>query len=47
MNLDFFENIVMYKSLTDETYLASVIDHIDPKFFKSKDELKKKTEEKP
>lgn len=37
LDLDFFENIVMYKSLTDETYLASVIDHIDPKFFKSKD----------
>lgn len=37
LDLDFFENIIMYKSLTDETYLAAIIDHINPIFFKSKD----------
>lgn len=37
LDLDFFENIILYKSLTDDTYLASIIDHLKPEYFKSKD----------
>jgi replicative DNA helicase len=37
LDLDFFENVLLYKSLTDDTYLASIIDYIKPEFFKSKD----------
>jgi replicative DNA helicase len=37
LDLDFFETIIAYKCLTDETYLASVIDHLNPIFFKNKD----------
>lgn len=36
LDLNYFENIVIYKSLTDATYLASVIDFIKPEFFKTK-----------
>jgi replicative DNA helicase len=37
LDLDFFENIILYKSLTDDTYLASIIDYIEPAYFKNKD----------
>jgi replicative DNA helicase len=37
LNLDFFEKIIVYKSLTDETYLASVTPFLNPRFFKNKD----------
>jgi replicative DNA helicase len=37
LDLDFFETIIAYKCLTDEIYLASVIDHLNPIFFKNKD----------
>ena len=37
LDLDFFETIIAYKSLTDETYLASIVDHIKPIFFKNKE----------
>jgi replicative DNA helicase len=37
LDLDFFENIIMYKSLTDETYLASIVDYLNPLFFKNAD----------
>lgn len=37
LDLDFFETVIAYKSLTDETYLASIVDHIKPIFFKNKD----------
>lgn len=37
LNLDFFETIIVYKSLTDDTYLASIIDHLKPIYFKNKD----------
>jgi len=37
LDLDFFESIIVYKSLTDETYLSSIIDHIKPVYFKNKD----------
>ena len=36
LNLDEFENIIVYKSLTDEKYLTNIIDHIKPEFFKDK-----------
>ena len=37
IDLDYFETIFAYKSLTDETYLASVIDYAKPEYFKNKD----------
>lgn len=37
LDLDYFENIIAYKALTDETYLASIIDAVNPIFFKNKD----------
>jgi len=37
LDLDFFETVIAFKSLTDETYLASIVDHIKPVFFKNKD----------
>jgi len=37
LDLDFFENVIMYKSLTDETYLASIIDYVKPLYFKNVD----------
>jgi replicative DNA helicase len=37
LDLDFFENVILYKSLTDDTYLASIIDYIEPAYFKNKD----------
>jgi len=37
IDLDFFENIIFYKSITDEIYLASIIDTIKPEYFKNKD----------
>jgi replicative DNA helicase len=36
LDLDYFENIVIYKSLTDSTYLSSVVDYIKPEYFKTK-----------
>lgn len=36
LNLDYFEKILCYRSLFDTTYLSSIIDHINPKFFKDK-----------
>lgn len=33
LDLDYFEKVVVYKSLTDDRYLASVIDHVEPRFF--------------
>lgn len=37
LDLDYFETIIAYKSLTDETYLASIVDYIKPVYFKNKD----------
>jgi replicative DNA helicase len=37
IDLNFFENIIAYKSLTDESYLSSIIDYIKPVYFKDKD----------
>jgi len=36
LNLDEYENVIVYKSLTDEKYLTSIIDHIKPNYFKDK-----------
>lgn len=36
LNLDEFENVLVYKSLTDEKYLTSVIDLLKPEYFKDK-----------
>jgi len=33
---DFYETIVIYNMLTDEAYLASILDFIDPKYFTNK-----------
>lgn len=35
LDLDFFENIFLYKCCTDKSYLASVIDHTSNQYFKS------------
>ena len=37
IDLDYFETLIAYKSLTDETYLASIIDYAKPEYFKNKD----------
>ena len=37
LDLDYFEIIIAYKSLTDDTYLGSIVDYIKPVFFKNKD----------
>lgn len=37
LDLDQFETIIAYKCLTDETYLASVIDYLNPAYFRQKD----------
>jgi len=36
LDLDYFENVLIYKSLTDSTYLASVADFVEPDYFKNK-----------
>lgn len=36
LDLDFFESVIMYKMLTDELYLATVIEHFQQKYFKDK-----------
>lgn len=36
LNLDEYENIIVYKSLTDEKYLSNIIEHINGNFFKDK-----------
>jgi replicative DNA helicase len=37
LDLDYFETIIAYKSLTDETYLASIVDYVKPIYFKNND----------
>jgi len=36
LDLDYFENVLIYKSLTDGTYLASIADFVKPDYFKKK-----------
>lgn len=33
LNLDYFENIIAFNLLTDELYISSVVDYLDPKYF--------------
>ena len=35
--LDTFENVLMFKSLTDSGYLSTIADHVKPEYFKNKD----------
>ena len=37
IDLDFYENVVIYNCLTDSHYLGSVVDFLDPTLFKNKD----------
>ncbi len=37
LDLDYFERIIAYKSLTDEIYLAAIARYIKPSYFKNKD----------
>jgi len=37
LDLDYFETVLVYKALTDETYLSSIVDYVDPKYFKNDD----------
>ena len=36
LNLDFYEQVVIYKSLIDEQFLGLVIDHMKPEYFNDK-----------
>ena len=36
LDLNYFENILIYKSLTDSGYLASIADFVQPEYFKNK-----------
>jgi len=36
IDLDYFEKVIVYKSLTDEKYLADIIGHIDPALIANK-----------
>jgi replicative DNA helicase len=33
---DYFEQVILYKVLTDEMYLATIVEHLDPTYFKDK-----------
>jgi len=37
LDLDYYEKIILYNCLVDSTYLSSIIDFLDVKFFKDKD----------
>jgi replicative DNA helicase len=37
LDADYYESVMAYNMLLDESYLANIIDHIDPKFFNNKD----------
>ena len=37
LNLDYFENVLMYNALTDSGYLSTIADIVQPEYFKSKD----------
>jgi replicative DNA helicase len=36
LNLDYYEQVIVYKSLTNESYLTQIIDHIKPDYFNDK-----------
>lgn len=35
LNLDDYEKIIVYKSLTDSAYLSTIVDHVKPEYFKT------------
>ncbi|NBW56612.1 hypothetical protein EBR43_02270 [bacterium] len=37
LDLDFYETVIIYNCLLDSVYLSSIIDHLEPRFFKNKD----------
>ena len=37
LDLDYFENVLMYNALTDSGYLSTIADIVQPEYFKSKD----------
>tara|TARA_R110001592_G_scaffold675_5_gene3664 strand:- start:3050 stop:4360 length:1311 start_codon:yes stop_codon:yes gene_type:complete len=37
LDLDYFENVLMYNALTDSGYLSTITDIVQPEYFKSKD----------
>ena len=37
LDLDYYETIIIYNCLTDSSYLASIIDVLESRFFKNKD----------
>jgi replicative DNA helicase len=37
IDLDFYENVIIYHSLIDPHYLGGVVDYLDPSLFKNKD----------
>lgn len=36
LNLDYYEQVIIYKSLTNEHYLGKIIDHVKPEYFNDK-----------
>ncbi len=36
LDLDYYENVVLYKSFTDPRYLGSIIDYVQPRYFENK-----------
>ena len=36
LNLDYYEQVIIYKGLTNESYLTQIIDHIKPEYFNDK-----------
>jgi len=36
LNLDYYEEVIIYKSLTNEQYLGKIIDHLKPEYFNNK-----------
>jgi len=40
LDLDYYEKVICYRALFDSTYLASIVDYIKPKYFKSKNVAK-------
>ena len=36
LNLDYYEQVIIYKSLTNESYLTQIIEHIKPEYFNDK-----------
>lgn len=36
LDLDYFERVIMYNALFDQTYLESILDHVNPIYFRDK-----------